>query len=96
MKSFTGYMHGVNLCGWLSQFSHSVEHYKSFISEEDIRKIADMGADHVRLPIDFECIETESGEPLPFGYHLPGTEQGERLPERRVFRSFRLCSQYIC
>lgn len=27
-----------------------------------------MGADHVRLPIDFECIETESGEPLPFGY----------------------------
>lgn len=68
MKSFTGYMHGVNLGGWLSQCSHSVEHYKSFISEEDIRKIADMGADHVRLPIDFECIETESGEPLPFGY----------------------------
>ncbi len=61
-------MHGVNLGGWLSQCSHSVEHYKSFISEEDIRKIADMGADHVRLPIDFECIETESGEPLPFGY----------------------------
>ncbi len=27
-----------------------------------------MGADHVRLPIDFECIETKSGEPLPFGY----------------------------
>lgn len=61
-------MHGVNLGGWLSQCSHSVEHYKSFISEEDIRKIADMGADHVRLPIDFECIETKSGEPLPFGY----------------------------
>lgn len=61
-------MHGVNLGGWLSQCSHSVEHYKSFISEEDIRKIADMGADHVRLPIDFECIETESGEPLSFGY----------------------------
>lgn len=49
MKSFTGYMHGVNLGGWLSQCSHSVEHYKSFISEENIRKIADMGADHVRL-----------------------------------------------
>lgn len=61
-------MHGVNLGGWLSQCSHSVEHYKSFISEGDIRKIAEMGADHVRLPIDFECIETESGEPLPFGY----------------------------
>ena len=34
---------GINLGGYLAQCEHSVSHYEAFLSEEDIRKIADMG-----------------------------------------------------
>ena len=46
MKQFKGYMHGVNLGGWLSQCVHTKEHYDSFINEMDIRKIKSWGMDH--------------------------------------------------
>lgn len=68
MKAFYGYIKGINLGGWLSQCEHSEEHYRSFINEEDIRAIAQLGADHVRLPIDYETIETENGELLESGF----------------------------
>ena len=29
--------------------------------EDDIKKIAGWGADHVRLPLDYENVETEEG-----------------------------------
>ena len=45
---------GVNLGGWLSQCVKETEHYESFITREDIKNIAKMGFDHVRLPIDHE------------------------------------------
>ena len=48
---------GINLGGYLSQCVHSTEHYDAFIQEEDIRKIASMGFDHVRLAIDYEVLE---------------------------------------
>lgn len=41
---------------------HSTEHYDAFIQEEDIRKIASMGFDHVRLAIDYEVLEDEYGQ----------------------------------
>jgi aryl-phospho-beta-D-glucosidase BglC (GH1 family) len=68
MKIFEGYVKGINLGGWLSQCEHSEEHYNSFVTENDIKVIASMGADHVRLPIDYETIETESGNPLESGF----------------------------
>ena len=41
MKTFTGYMHGINLGGWLSQCSeYSEQHYNTFISENDIKTIS--------------------------------------------------------
>ena len=52
---------GINLGGYLSQCVHSTEHYDAFIQEEDIRKIASMGFDHVRLAIDYEVLEDEYG-----------------------------------
>ena len=52
---------GINLGGYLSQCVHSKEHYDAFIQEEDIRKIASMGFDHVRLAIDYEVLEDEYG-----------------------------------
>ena len=52
---------GINLGGYLSQCVHNTEHYDAFIQEEDIRKIASMGFDHVRLAIDYEVLEDEYG-----------------------------------
>lgn len=68
MKNFNGYKKGVNLGGWLSQCVHTTEHYDSFIHREDIEKISSWGADHVRLPIDYDLLETEEGIPQDSGF----------------------------
>lgn len=60
MKVFKGYMHGINLGGWLSQCDHTKERYDTFITEEDIKKISEWGLDHIRVPIDYELIEEKS------------------------------------
>lgn len=56
MKEFSGYQHGINLGGWLSQSDYSHEHLETFIVEEDIKTIASWGLDHVRLPFDYDVI----------------------------------------
>lgn len=62
MKSFVGYKKGINLGGWLSQcVSYEKEHFDNFIVEEDIKRIADFGFDHIRLPIDYDVIENDDG-----------------------------------
>lgn len=69
MKSFDGYKRGINLGGWLSQCAeYSEDHYNSFITENDIEKIAAWGLDHVRLPVDYKVIEDEDGNPSENGY----------------------------
>ena len=59
MIKLDGYIKGVNLGGWLSQGSLEVPHLDSFIKEEDIKKIKEIGCDHLRLPVDFENIYDE-------------------------------------
>ncbi len=60
MRRFEGYMKGVNLGGWLSQcVAYTEEHFNGFITEEDIKKIASFGLDHVRLPIDYDVFMKE-------------------------------------
>ncbi|HEX3017104.1 MAG TPA: cellulase family glycosylhydrolase [Caproicibacter sp.] len=68
MKQFTGYKKGINLGGWLSQCDHSKQHYDSFIMESDISRIASWGLDHVRLPVDYELIETDHGDFIEDGF----------------------------
>lgn len=68
MRTFEGYRKGINLGGWISQSSLEKAHMDTFITEKDIEKIAGMGMDHVRLPIDFEVIEDEKGQEKPEGY----------------------------
>ncbi len=65
MKTWTGYETGINLGGWLSQCTHTREHYDSFITEPDIKIIADSGADHIRLPIDYDLLQDKTGEFIP-------------------------------
>lgn len=62
MKILEGYQKGINFGGWLSQCSHEIEHYDTFIGEDDVKNVAGWGIDHVRLPVDYELVETESGQ----------------------------------
>lgn len=68
MREFPGFKKGLNLGGWLSQSPLTKEHMDSFITEEDIKVIASMGADHVRLPVDYPLVETEAGTVKEEGY----------------------------
>ena len=68
MNTFTGYNHGINLGGWLSQAELTKEHMDTFITESDLKIIKEFGADHVRLPIDYSVIEEEDGSEKPEGY----------------------------
>ena len=68
MKTFTGFMHGVNLGGWFSQCDYSKDRFDNFIKEEDIKIISDWGLDHIRLPIDYNLVETKDGQPIESGY----------------------------
>lgn len=55
---------GINLGGWLSQCNHTKNRYETFITEEDFKRIADWGFDHVRVPFDYNLLETDAGELL--------------------------------
>lgn len=52
---------GINLGGWLSQCVNEVEHFETFITEEDFKKIKGMGFDHVRIPMDYFIFEDDQG-----------------------------------
>lgn len=52
---------GVNLGGWLSQYkAYDHAHFQSFITAADIRQIADWGMDHIRLPFDYQILESDA------------------------------------
>ena len=61
MKDF-GFYRGVNLGGWFSQCDYSEERLNRFITERDMDVIAGWGLDHVRIPMDYNVLETEDGE----------------------------------
>ncbi len=64
-----GYQHGVNLGGWLSQCKHDSDHYSEFITEKDIKIIAEWGLDHVRVPIDYEAFEMKMKDGGSYGFY---------------------------
>lgn len=62
MRKFEGFQKGVNLGGWISQFSkYDKGHFDSYITEEDIKNIKEFGFDHVRCPVDYIVLEDEEG-----------------------------------
>lgn len=68
MKEFKGFTKGVNLGGWLSQCDYSEDRLNNFITDEDIKKIASWGMDHVRIPIDYNVIQNDDGTPKAEGF----------------------------
>jgi endoglucanase len=66
----SNYQHGINLGGWLSQFrEYNHYHFSNALAEEDIKKLASYGMDHVRLPIDYIILESDE---TPFEYKEQG------------------------
>lgn len=53
---------GINISHWLSQSQRRGIERKEFFKEEDVKLIADLGFDHLRIPIDEEQMWTEAGE----------------------------------
>jgi len=69
MRKFDGFQKGVNLGGWISQFAeYDPEHFRTFITEKDIAYIASLGFDHVRVPVDYNVLETDDGLPIASGF----------------------------
>ena len=67
MKKFTGFEHGMGIGGWLTNYKRfnvlpqdrrlcltigNMEHFATYITEEDIKYIAELGMDHIRLGFD--------------------------------------------
>lgn len=62
----TNYMNGLNVGGWISQYSNlGYDHFDEYITEKDIERIAAWGFDHIRLPVDYEVLEKKDS---PFEY----------------------------
>ena len=68
MKKFKGYMHGINLGGWLSQCNHTKERYDNFITEDDFKVIKSWGLDHIRIPVDYNLVEDDDGNYIEEGF----------------------------
>lgn len=62
-----GFQKGVNLGGWFSQCDYSEDRLNNFITESDFEKIAALGFDHVRIPIDYNVIKNPDGTMRPEG-----------------------------
>jgi endoglucanase len=61
---------GINLALWLSQSEKRGAEREQYITETDIAKIASLGFDHVRLPIDEEQMWDEKGAKHPEAFKL--------------------------
>lgn len=52
---------GTNIAHWLSQSDIRGEEREQFFTEDDVAAIAEMGFDHIRLPVDEEQLWDENG-----------------------------------
>jgi len=61
MKKLEGYMAGVNLGHWISQYgTKRKEHFDNYITAPDFKRIAEWGMDHIRMPFDYFMIEDDA------------------------------------
>ncbi len=61
---------GTNIAHWLSQTKSRGEKRMKFFTKTDVKKIADMGFDHIRLPIDEEQMWDKKGNRLKEAFRL--------------------------
>ena len=68
MRKFEGYVHGIDLGGWLSQCDYSQDRLDNFIKKSDIEKIKSWGLDHVRVPVDYNIFQSDDGKLIERGF----------------------------
>lgn len=61
---------GVNISHWLSQSKRRGAERAKFFTEKDVKYIASLGYDHIRLPIDEEQMWDEQGNKNPDAFAL--------------------------
>ena len=61
---------GTNVGGWLSQSKRRGQERRKFFTEADVRRLAGLGFDHIRLPVDEEQLWDESGRREPEAWEL--------------------------
>ncbi len=74
MKKFTGFEKGMGIGGWLTNYKRfnvlpnnrrmlltigDFEHFNTYITERDVKYIASLGMDHIRLGFDQIVVESE-------------------------------------
>lgn len=55
------FKHGTNISHWLSQSTRREAGRRTFFTRDDVRRIADWGFDHIRLPVDEEQLWDKAG-----------------------------------
>ena len=76
MKKFAGFEKGMGIGGWLTNYKRfhciraeyrnvfttgDLEHFQTYITENDIKNIASMGFDHVRVGFDQIVLQNDDG-----------------------------------
>lgn len=57
-----GFYKGINFGGWFSQCAYDETHFDNFITEDDFATVSLWGLDHIRLPVDYDIIESPDGK----------------------------------
>ena len=81
MLKSKGFYKGINFGGWFSQCDYSKERLDNFITEVDFAKVSEWGADHVRIPVDYNIFENNDGSYKEDGF-------------ARLDSIFALCEKY--
>ncbi len=76
-----GFYKGINFGGWFSQCDYSEDRLNNFITEADFAKAAEWGADHIRIPVDYNIFENDDGTYKEDGF-------------ARIDRAFEYCRKY--
>jgi endoglucanase len=61
---------GTNVSHWLSQSKRRGDERRRFFTADDVRRVAEFGFDHIRLPIDEEQMFADTGQPEAEAFDL--------------------------
>src|SRR5262245_58806766 len=61
---------GTNISHWLSQSNRRGLDRQNFFTEQDVKYLAGLGFDHLRIPVDEEQLWKEEGQEDPEGFSL--------------------------
>ena len=70
---------GTNISHWLSQSDRRGAERAGFFTQEDVRLIAQLGFDHIRLPIDEVQMWDDQGRKDPEAFSLAALTTGSQM-----------------